>query len=303
MLLDNCFHTDENNHDHVPYSSKGFPYACIQTDLEQHADRCIPWHWHTSMEIVNVVIGTVELRTQNQSYVLNTGDAAFVNTGVLHMYHAPGNEPARLYANLFRMDFLSGADGSVFEDKYFLPVSRSSALQAWAVHPDTREHMDMISAVLKAVELMRDEPEGYELDIRTQLCLFWRMLFKETETLRKTAPIRNTADSERIKLMMDYVRDHYFENITVEEIAASAGVSSRECTRCFRRSIGSSPIEHLTQFRVRMAAKALRETNKTVLEISEDCGFSSPSYFAKIFRDLTGQTPKTYQKQHRTSEI
>ena len=91
MLLDNCFHTDENNHDHVPYSSKGFPYACIQTDLEQHADRCIPWHWHTSMEIVNVVIGTVELRTQNQSYVLNTGDAAFVNTGVLHMYHAPGN--------------------------------------------------------------------------------------------------------------------------------------------------------------------------------------------------------------------
>ena len=82
MLLDNCFHTDENNHDHVPYSSKGFPYACIQTDLEQHADRCIPWHWHTSMEIVNVVIGT----------------------------------------------------------------------------------MDMISAVLKAVELMRDEPEGYELD-------------------------------------------------------------------------------------------------------------------------------------------
>ena len=161
----------------------------------------------------------------------------------------------------------------------------------------------MISAVLKAVELMRDEPEGYELDIRTQLCLFWRMLFKETETLRKAAPIRNTADSERIKLMMDYVRDHYFENITVEEIAASAGVSSRECTRCFRRSIGSSPIEHLTQFRVRMAAKALRETNKTVLEISEDCGFSSPSYFGKIFRDLTGQTPKTYQKQHRTSEI
>ena len=32
MLLNNVFHTDENSHDHVPYSSKGFPYACIDPE-------------------------------------------------------------------------------------------------------------------------------------------------------------------------------------------------------------------------------------------------------------------------------
>jgi len=302
MLLKNCFHTDENNHDHVPFSSKSFPYACIHTEMDQYADRCIPWHWHTSMEIVNVLCGTIELRTQDQSFMLHTGDAAFVNTGVLHMYQAHGAEPADQYAHLFHMDFLSGADGSIFEEKYFLPISRCSTLQAWPVHPDSRNHMDMISAVLTAAELMQKEQECFELDTRNLLCRFWEGLFKETEEFRRAAPIRNSVDSERIKQMMDFVQENYSENITVDEIAFSAGISSRECTRCFRRCIGTSPIEHLTQFRVRMAAKALRETGKTVMEISEDCGFSSPSYFSKVFRDITGQTPKEYQKRCHLAE-
>ena len=54
--------------------------------------------------------------------------------------------------------------------------------------------------------------------------------------------------------------------------------------------------------RVQLASKALRETAKTVLEISEECGFSSASYFSKVFRDVTGLTPKQYQKQYRMSE-
>lgn len=302
MLLINCFHTDENNHNDIPFSSRGFPYACFQTDIEQFVERSISWHWHTSMEIVVIASGTVELRIQDQSFLLRPGDAAFVNTGVLHMYQAQGEGPAIVYAHLFHMDFLSGTDESVFEEKYFLPVSRCTALQAWTIRPDTREHMDVIGAALAAVELARDEPEGYEIDIRAHLCAFWKVLLKETEALRKTALIRNTSDSERIKLMMDYVRDHYSESVSVDRIAASASVSSRECTRCFRRCIGLSPIEHLTRYRVRMAEKALRESAKTVLEISEDCGFSSPSYFSKVFRDMTGQTPKEYQKRCHASE-
>ncbi len=302
MLLSNCFHTDENNHDHVPFSSKGFPYACIYTELDRYADRSITWHWHTSMEIVNVLHGTIELRTQNQSLLMHAGDSAFVNTGVLHMYQAHGKEPADLYAHLFHADFLSGADGSVFEEKYFLPVSRCAGLEAWLIRPDTKEHMEMISAVLTAAERMREEPEYFEMDVRSLLCRFWKGLLKDTGDLREKASSRNTADSERIKQMMDFVRDHYSEAIGVDDIAASAGVSGRECTRCFRRCIGVSPIEHLTQYRVRMGAKALRETARTVLEISEDCGFSSPSYFSKVFREMTGQTPKEYRKQYSLSE-
>ncbi|MBR4501712.1 MAG: cupin domain-containing protein [Clostridia bacterium] len=48
------------------------------------------------MEIVNAIKGIIELKTQDQSFLLHTGDAAYVNTGVLHMYQAQGTEPAEL---------------------------------------------------------------------------------------------------------------------------------------------------------------------------------------------------------------
>ena len=302
MILNTIFHTDANNHDHIPFSSAGFPYACIYTDMDVYADRCVSWHWHTSMEIVIIVKGIIELRTPDLEIVLRAGDAAFINTGVLHAYQVPGTEHTVMYAHLFHMDFLSGADGSIFEEKYFLPVTRCTAFQAWLIHPDTLDRMKMTSSMLHVVELMKEEPEGFELDVRSELCSFWKGLLKETQEFRKTAPAGNVADAGRIKLMMDYVRDHFAEQVSVEDIAASAGVSTRECTRCFRRCIGVSPIEHLNQYRVRMAAKGLRETAGTVIEISESCGFSSPSYFSKVFRDLTGMTPKEYQKSHRLAE-
>ena len=88
----------------------------------------------------------------------------------------------------------------------------------------------------------------------------------------------------------------------MQDIAASAGVSTRESARCFSRCIGVSPSEHLTQTRVRMAARELRETSSSIMEISEKCGFSSPGYFSKVFREITGQTPREYQKSKFMSE-
>lgn len=275
----------------------GFPYVCIRTAMENYTDRIVPWHWHTSCEIVNVEEGTVEFKTPDIELTLNKGDAVFVNTGVLHTYIALSEQPAIMYTHLFRAEFLSGAYNSVFDKKFIQPVCRCKALQAWHIRPDSREHMAMVSAMFDAAALMDSEPYGYEFDLRTKLCDFWKGLFAETEKIRADAPVRNSADQERIKLMMDYIQNHYPEPLTVENIGSTAGISARECNRCFRRCIGMSPIEYLTGHRVRAAAEMLSGTSKTILEIGEECGFSSPSYFSKVFRLATGDTPNAYRKK------
>ena len=297
MLLYNTFHTDQSNHDHIPFTAPGFPYVCIQAHLEKYAGHQVPWHWHISCEITIVEKGTVELHVPDQKFILHKGDAVFVNTGILHKYTTPGSNPAVVYSHLFRTEFPAGSIGSVFEEKYFRPICRCSALQAWVIHPDSREHMEMIAAMYQAAELMREEGEGYEFQVRNRLCEFWLGLFRETANLRDTAPARNTVDTERLKQMMDYIRDHYSEPLTVEEIGASAGIGIRECSRCFQRCIGTSPISYLTGYRIRAAARMLLETSQSVLEIGENCGFSSPSYFGKVFKEATGLTPKAYRSR------
>ena len=86
-----------------------------------------------------------------------------------------------------------------------------------------------------------------------------------------------------MKQMMNFVHDHFRDKIYLEEIASAAGISPRECARCFRRQIGSTPMDYLNQYRVRMAADELKMTAKPISVIGEECGFASDSYFGKIY--------------------
>ena len=207
--------------------------------------------------------------------------------------------PCQYYTHIFDMHFLSGMYNSLLEEKYFLPVSRNNALQLWQIKPDSLPHIEMISAEMKAIELCRQEPEGYEFDLRTKLCDFWRLLLKDTTEIRSKARHHSNADTERIKTMMAFIHENYGNKVSLEEIAASANISTRECSRCFRRCIDSSPNEYLTQYRLREAIKLLVESDLSVLEISEVCGFSSASYFTKTFREAMRCTPKEYRDANR----
>ena len=72
-------------------------------------------------------------------------------------------------------------------------------------------------------------------------------------------------------------------------------LQTRECLRCFQYSIGQSPVEYLMNYRISMAKKLLEETNCSVTDIALRCGFSSNSYFGKIFREKCEETPGQYR--------
>ena len=302
MIVQSRFLVDGNSHESFPFQSPGFPYISHCDDLDHFPDKTVAWHWHASCEIDYVEKGSVEVRTPDQVLLMHPGDAVFINTEVLHYCRAAGEEKAVQYSLLFHSEFLSGAYGSIFEEKYFAPVLRCPSLQMWPVHPDSRIRQKMISAVMDTIELTDLEPEGYEFSVRSRLSDFWYGLYEDTRAFRGSAPARSRTDLERIRKMVDFIHAHCAEPLTVDEISAAAGIGARECSRCFQRNIGVSPIEFLTGTRIRRAAEMLLQSTASVLEISEACGFSSPSYFSRVFREQIGQTPREYQKQAGLSE-
>ena len=299
MLIKTPFKSDREKREIIPAEMESFPCICRWTDLDWYEDKTIPWHWHTELEINCVESGCLQFQIPEQTITAGKGEVVFVNSGVLHTCHPVGKEPCHYYTHIFDMHFLSGMYNSLFEEKYFLPVSRNSALQLWLVKPDSLEHIEMISTEMKAIELCKQEPDGFEFDLRTRLCDFWRLLLKDTAAIRATARQRGNADTERMKAMMGFIHEHYGEKISLDDIAESASISTRECSRCFRRCIDSSPNDYLNQYRIRAAVRLLTESDMTILEISEECGFSSASYFTKIFRDTMRCTPKGYRDTNR----
>ncbi len=95
---------------------------------------------------------------------------------------------------------------------------------------------------------------------------------------------------------VSYIASHYAEPFNAEFLARLCGFSEATLRRKFRQAVGCAPLEYLHRVRVEAASAMLRAGNKTVLEISEQVGYSSPSSFNREFRRLAGTSPREVRR-------
>ena len=277
------------------------PYICVCEPLEFRVDCTISWHWHTYFEVAYVAEGSLECRTPDHSLHLQKGEAVFVNASVLHMYRKTSPGPCIIYAHIFDSRFLAGTLSSGIYQKYIYPIIKSHAIQLQHILPSNYHQNRMLDALNAMVDLARREPFGYEFQLQNQLSQFWCRLLTLTQAQQAEAAPADS-DISRIKDMLHFIHGNYSRHITLEDIAASATISQRECSRCFQRCFRESAIEYLNKHRIRTAANMLLESNASIQQISTSCGFSSVSYFGKLFRHMLGCSPKEYRKKAAFSE-
>ncbi|MGN0204590.1 MAG: helix-turn-helix domain-containing protein [Coprococcus sp.] len=300
MLFQSNFTLREDNREILPLDTEGFQYICKHAHLHYPFDRGFSWHWHAALEIDYIMEGEIEIKTTTGVNRVKKGEGFFVNSNVMHDIHLiDSSKQCEIYAHLFAPEFLSGSYNSVLEQKYLIPIMKSKDLQTFVIRPDHYESFVMLEKAIHMIELSKQESFGYEFKIRSELSDFWCLLFKETEELRSQHIEINTLDTDRLKIMIKFIQDHYMEKLSLEKIAASANISVRECARCFQRCISISPINYLNEYRIRMATQMLLYTEESIMSISENCGFSSSSYMSKVFFDAMHCTPKEYRKKNK----
>ena len=104
-------------------------------------------------------------------------------------------------------------------------------------------------------------------------------------------PRSHHSHKDSIMQAVGYLQSNYSEHITLDKIAAAAGLSKYHLTRKFKAATGMTPIAFLTIIRCQNAQKLLLKNAYTVAEVAELCGFESTSYFTKTFKKATGMLP------------
>ena len=99
-----------------------------------------------------------------------------------------------------------------------------------------------------------------------------------------------------VRQAMVYIQEHYAEPLSRQEIAVHVGLSDDYLTSCFHKELGLTPVAYLNRYRVQQARQLLKNTHKSITEIALDVGFSSSSYFSRIFRRETGMSPEAYRR-------
>lgn len=87
----------------------------------------------------------------------------------------------------------------------------------------------------------------------------------------------------------------------LDELAQACAMSRTSFAFHFRTVTGVAPLTYLTQWRMRLAERALREGKTPVAQLAESLGYASESAFSHAFKRVTGQSPQTHQKAHKTS--
>jgi AraC-like DNA-binding protein len=97
----------------------------------------------------------------------------------------------------------------------------------------------------------------------------------------------------------DEMDRRYAEPLEIARLARTALASEAHFIRSFKREFGETPHAYLQRRRIERAAMLLRETDRTVTEISLDVGFQSIGWFTTAFREVMGETPTAYRDRLR----
>ncbi len=126
---------------------------------------------------------------------------------------------------------------------------------------------------------------------------------KETITRIESALSRNKRlGSESQRLVhhgMAYIHEHFREPISRADIANHLAVNEQYLSRCFNREVGFGPMAYLSRYRIQQAKRLLEMGTMSITQVALEIGFSSQSYFSRIFQQETGITPSDYQNGDR----
>lgn len=278
-----------------PHGSLEFPCAGYASHHTEREEDIIPWHWHEEIEIVYIVQGKMKVRTSSKSFLLEKNDLLIINSNILH-YGAAVKE-CDLRSLVFSPVLITGNADTAFSQKYIKPLLSCNAFTAYQITSENSEKL--LNWFQNAFEAIKNDNYGFEFSVRENLSRILLCCCEKFEKYVDTKTSFLNVDNLRIKKMLNYIHNHFSDNISLCEISGMADISERECLRCFQKTIQLSPIQYLLKYRVMQGAKMLLDTPaSSISEIAISCGFDSPSNFTKTFRRFYNCSPREYRNKH-----
>ena len=98
------------------------------------------------------------------------------------------------------------------------------------------------------------------------------------------------------KRTLDYISKNYKNNISLETLATQVGISQYHFSRLFKTTIGLTPHQFITQYRIEESKKMLK-SNYSISEVALECGFADQAHFSKVFKKIEKLSPKEWLKK------
>lgn len=171
-----------------------------------------------------------------------------------------------------------------------------------------KEYISQLIVMIKrivfnmGVELKRFENTGLLVELNNLMEIeeikLWSIntLYSVIEKLEEH---KNRKENAAIKKIHEYVNKSFNKDITLEMAALEVDLSPQYVSKIFKEELGMNFIDFITEKRIEYSKELLKSGNGNIREISCLAGYSDANYFCRIFKKVTGLTPKEYRQVKR----
>lgn len=262
-------------------SNKPLPFIFHFDTIKKDKLSSTGTNWHPNIELLYFVNGAGTVICEGSKYNVEKNDIFIVNS---NMVHAITSSAIIQYHCLIIDSAFCDANNIDTENTTFIPLIKDSC----------------------ATELFDDVIKEYENNsiyknagIKSAVLRLMVYLARNYTASVAAFAKAGTNKTENIKIAIGYIKSHYNEKLSLDEISSQVGLSKYYFLREFKKSTGYTPISYINKIRCENAKKMLLSGSCSIEEISEKIGFDNFSYFSKTFRKSEGCSPSEYMKRHR----
>lgn len=235
--------------------------------------------------LIHLVIGGSGYYTvDGETYTLGAGDLFLIRPGQLASYQASETDP---------WEYCWVGFNGAFANRMVqcFPFSKQ--------HPVYHsEDPQVLQNAMMAIFAARGYEPQHEAAMVGQLYLFLARLMEES----CTCTTQSATGAQYVSNAIKYIQFNYSHDVHIDDIAKAVGVSRSHLYRLFMNSIGQSPIDYLTNYRLEEACKLLKTSRLSIAEIAMSVGFFDKFYFSRVFKKVKGVPPSRYLAQQEALE-
>ncbi len=252
----------------------------------QNAGKYSPLHYHDELELLIVYQGEFVCVVDEEKYIAHSGDVVFVNSRIPHYTYGTTATSTGLLQ--FReTDFLDSEMVKII--RYSVRFQNRSDAPVTIIN--SRELFEAVDTILEEAQ---NRHTAYDFYIRSGIFHILGILYRKG-LLTNAEQMFNSKEIQHIMPALSYINERYQENISLDDVSRQLGFDPSYFCRIFKSATGATFTEYLNFVRVCKAESLLAKTSDSVLEISEAVGFSSASYFNRIFKKYKGCSPRLYR--------
>ena len=161
------------------------------------------------------------------------------------------------------------------------------------------EDADICRAGVMLKDALESREQGSDLIFESLARVFLVKLIQKYGLRDDDYAFSKSFSADHYRRVLRFVEERFGQTLIVEDLAREADMSPSHFARLFKATIGLSPMQFVTAFRVEQTKKRLVNPDAPLIDIALGCGFSDQAHFSRVFKQLEGVTPTQYRARLR----